>query len=94
MVKSLTKSFAVPKGEDDMHMVYDATQSGLNKCLWVPSFTLPSVDALTRVMDSESWMGDLGLGEMFLNFSLDSKLRPYCGIDLKPYCQEVIAWEK
>jgi hypothetical protein len=63
-------------------MVYDASQSGLNKALWVPSFTLPSVEALTRVMDTESWMGDLDLGDMFLNFPLDIAIRSYCGIDL------------
>jgi len=29
-VKSLTSFFAVPKGEDDIRMVYDGTKSGLN----------------------------------------------------------------
>jgi hypothetical protein len=40
-------------------------------------------------MDSESWMGDLNLGEMFHNFPLDIHLHPYCGIDISPYLPEV-----
>ncbi len=92
-VKSLTSYFSVPKGEGDIRMVYDASKSGLNKSLWVPSFSLPSVEALTRCMDFESWMGDLDLGDVFLNFPLDVKLQPYCGIDLGPYILAVKAWE-
>ncbi len=30
-------------------------------------------------------MGDLDVGEQFLNFCLDPALRPYCGVDLKGY---------
>ncbi len=30
-------------------------------------------------------MGDLDIGEMFLNFCLHPELRPFCGVDLKPY---------
>ncbi len=74
-------------------MVYDASQSGLNACLWVPSFALPTVEALTRVMDEHSWMGDIDLTDMFLNFPLDPKLRPFCGIDLKPFIEGIRSWE-
>ena len=37
-VKSYLFCFAVPKGEDDVRMVYDATGNGLNACVWVPTF--------------------------------------------------------
>lgn len=84
-VKSLTNYFAVPKGKSDIRMVYDATKSRLNDALWVPSFSLPSIDSLLNLLDNDSWMGDLDMGEMFLNFPLDIKIRPYCGIDLRPY---------
>jgi hypothetical protein len=84
-VSSLTGYFAVPKGTDDIRMVYDATKSGLNSALWVPSFSLPAAEALLDLLSSSSWMADLDMGEMFLNFPLDLKVRPYCGIDLKPY---------
>ncbi len=44
-VKSLTNYFAVPKGDHDIRMVYDASKSGLNTALWVPSFGLPTPEA-------------------------------------------------
>jgi hypothetical protein len=40
-VENLTSYFAVPKGDSDIRVVYDATKSGLNACIWVPSFSLP-----------------------------------------------------
>jgi hypothetical protein len=84
-VRSLTGYFCVPKGPTDIRMVYDATKSGLNDCLWVPAFPLPSAEAFTDQLETRTWMMDLDLGEMFLNFPLDISLRPYCGIDLRPY---------
>jgi hypothetical protein len=93
-VESLTGYFSVPKGESDIRLVYDATKSGLNSRLWSPSFHLPTMDSLVRAMDSESWMGDLDLGEMFHNFPLDVELRPYCGIDMSPYFMEARSWER
>jgi hypothetical protein len=52
------------------------------------------MDALVQAMDTESWMGDLDLGEMFHNFPLDVGLQPYCGIDMSPYFSDVKSWEK
>ena len=37
-IKSYIKYFAVPKGEDDIRMVYDATANKLNDAVWAPSF--------------------------------------------------------
>jgi hypothetical protein len=91
-VLSLTSFFAVPKGEDDIRMVYDATQSGLNAVLWAPNFQLPTADMLARSVEQNSWMGDLDVAEQFLNFCLDPALRPFCGVDLKAYFQDA-AWE-
>jgi hypothetical protein len=84
-VISLTTYFAVPKGLDDIRMVYDATASGLNDCLWAPNFWLPSAKGLVECMDSNSWMGDLDMGEQFLNFPLHPDLQKFCGIDLRPF---------
>ena len=52
-IKSLIKYFAVPKGKDDMRLVYDATANKLNECVWVPSFWLPTIDYLVRVLDEK-----------------------------------------
>mmetsp|Transcript_6937 Transcript_6937/g.10102 ORF Transcript_6937/g.10102 Transcript_6937/m.10102 type:complete len:328 (-) Transcript_6937:276-1259(-) len=68
MVFSLTSFFAVPKGLDDIRMVYDGTKSGLNAAMFAPWFPLPTVDQLIRVVNEDSYMGDIDVGEMFLNF--------------------------
>jgi len=84
-VESLTGYFSVPKGTSDIRIVYDATKSGLNAAIWVPSFALPSAESFTNLLEPGTWMMDLDLGEMFLNFPLDLALQPYCGVDLRPY---------
>jgi hypothetical protein len=43
IVESLTAFFAVPKGEDDIRLVYNGSMSGLNSSLWVPCFFLPTI---------------------------------------------------
>jgi hypothetical protein len=80
-VISLTGSFPVPKGENDLRMVYDATKCGLNSQLWAPNFMLPTIDMTLCHVDHKGWFGDIDLGEMFLNFPLDVNIRPYTGID-------------
>jgi hypothetical protein len=47
-VVSLTSFVAVPKGDADIRMVFDATKGGLNDAVWVPSFGLPTVDATKK----------------------------------------------
>ena len=84
-VESLTGFFAVDKGESDIRMVYDASKSGLNEVLWAPSFCLSTVDSTFRSIESTTRLGDLDLGEMFLNFKLHKFIRPYAGVDLTAY---------
>ena len=83
-IKSLIKFFAVPKGEKDIRMVYDATASGLNAAVWAPPFWLPTIDSLTRSLQNTSWMTDRDVGDMFLNFPLHKSARPFAGVDIKP----------
>jgi hypothetical protein len=48
-------------------MVYDASASGLNTCLWAPRFILPSAESLIECMTQSSWMGVLDMGEQLVN---------------------------
>jgi hypothetical protein len=73
-VLSLTSYFAVPKGDDDIRMVYDGTKSGLNSVLWAPWFPLPTIDMHLQSVVPGTFMGDLDIGEMFLNFLLHPRL--------------------
>ena len=81
-VKSLTSYFAVPKAETDVRIVYDGTACGLNDSLWAPNFMLPTVDSIVRNASSSTWFGDIDLGEVFLNYPLDERIRPYAGVDV------------
>ena len=87
-LKSLIKYFAVPKGETDIRIVYDATASGFNECVWAPSFWLPTIDSLVRALDADSWMSDRDIGDMFLNFQLHKSAWPFAGVDIKPLYDE------
>jgi hypothetical protein len=95
-VQSLTGYFGVPKGPSDVRMVYDASRSGLNNALWSPNFGLPTVESLLRGVEFGTWMGDIDLGEMFLNFCLDEDLHAYCGVDLTPFhsSKKGTRWER
>ena len=81
-IKSLIKFFDVEKGDSDIRIVYDATANKLNSCVWVPSFWLPTVESLVRVLNENSWMTDRDVGDMFLNFQLDEAVKPFTGVDL------------
>ena len=81
-VKSVTSFFDVPKGNEDIRMVYNATSSGLNEAVWAPWFALPTVETHLRGVVPGTYMVDCDLGEMFLNFMLDLNIRPYAGVDL------------
>ena len=81
-VISVTSLFDVPKGNDDIRLVYDATKSGLNEACWAPWFALQTCESHLRSVDPGTYMGDADLGEMFLNFPLDKHIRKYAGVDL------------
>ena len=84
-VASLTSYFAVAKGEEDIRIVYDGTESGLNESLWSPSFWLPNSLSAVRLLSFYSYLFDSDIEECFLNFPNDPKIRPYCGVDLTPF---------
>ena len=90
-IKSLTSFFSVPKGEDDIRMVYDSTKSGLNKSLFAPWFGLGNVNSMLRTVEPKTWSADNDFGEMFLNFWVHPDLRQYTGIDITELFPEELA---
>jgi hypothetical protein len=87
-IQSLTAFFAVPKGLDDISMVYDGTVSGLNDCTWVPRFVLPTIETHLRSVDEDTYMADVDVGDCFLNFILHKDLQELAGVDLTHYFGE------
>jgi hypothetical protein len=82
--------FDVPKGENDVRMVYDGSWSGLNDALWAPWFALPTVESMTRGLLPSYWCADNDYGEQFLNFNLHEDLQPFCGVDLSQLFPEEV----
>jgi hypothetical protein len=88
-VKSLIKYFAVPKGVldgdvQDWRVVFHAGTNKLNDSVWAPSFVLPSLNLLLRIVDSNTLKIDRDMGEMFLNFGLDPRVWKFAAINLGP----------
>ena len=99
-VKSLIRFFAVPKGMDDIRMVYDGTASHFNDAVWVPTFGLPTIATLLRGTGPNTWMVDLDIGDMFLNFMLDEEARELVGVDITHFFRDemtedqIAKWER
>jgi hypothetical protein len=86
-VQSSTHFFAVAKGGEDIRMVYNGTSSGLNALLWCPWFALVTINTMLRVLEPGTYMGDIDIGEMFLNFILEARCIYLAGVDLTKYIE-------
>jgi hypothetical protein len=69
-------------------MVYDGSASGLNDAMWVPRFPLPTIQTHLRAVEEGTYMADLDIGKMFLNFVLHEELRELCGLDIRLYADD------
>lgn len=88
-VESFMEFFAVPKGEDDIRIVYNGTRCGLTPALWAQKFWLPNADTVLRMMHYNYALGDLDAGEMFLNYPLTEDLVSVSGINLTKLKKEI-----
>jgi hypothetical protein len=99
-VSALTSFFAVMKGDDDIRMVFNGTLSGLNSALWTPWFCLQNTTTHMRIVETGTFMADVDIGKMFLNFFLDPRIRRFAGVDFtKFYLEELdetnkFIWER
>ncbi len=84
-VASLISYFTVPKRESDVRLVFNGTKSWLNEVIWAPSFHLPTIDSLLSLLECGTWQGDIDVAEQFYNFILDTKIQPFCGVDVDLY---------
>ena len=84
VVRSNVHYFTVPKGEEDVRVVFDGTSSGLNEALWAPNFFLPSSRAASVLLTFSTWLADVDFGEMFHNFFVANRIRKYSGVDVSP----------
>jgi hypothetical protein len=88
LVLSLTSFFEAMRGETYIIMIYNATYSGLNVFLWAPWSALPAIRTLFRALEFGTFMSDLDIAEMFLNFMLEAKCQMLVGADLTHYTEK------
>jgi hypothetical protein len=88
-VASLTQFFVFAKCDEDIMMVYNGTSSGLNAHLWCPWFALATINTMLRALEPGTFMGDLDVGEMFLNFMFEIRCSYLAGVDLSKYIREL-----
>jgi hypothetical protein len=86
---SLTQFFAVAKGEEDIRMVYNGTSSILNAHLWCPWLALATINTMLRALEPGTYMGEIDVGEMFLNFILEARCSYLAGVNLKKYIEQL-----
>jgi hypothetical protein len=85
LVKSLTTFFGVPKGEDDMRVIYDGSLPCLKAALWCQWFMLTNINSHLRTVEPGTFMSDVDIAELFLILFLDWSLRKYAGVNLTSY---------
>ena len=77
-VLSLTDLFYVPKGQDDIRLVYDLTVSVLNDEFWAPTCWMPLVDNIIDVYTHLQWFRDIYAADMFHNYKMSEIMQPVC----------------
>lgn len=87
-VSCLIGYFTVPKGDEDVRVVFDGTKSGLNNVIWAPTFCLPTVESLLPMVEPGTWQGDIDVAEQFYNYLLHPDIRTFCGVDVHPFFNE------
>ena len=80
--KSLVPYFYVPKGTEDIMVVFNGTSCGLNGSLFALHFSLPTVTDLLRSVEPGSYQADSDYQEMFYNFLLHPSFRELAGVDV------------
>jgi hypothetical protein len=82
-LRSLMHYFSVPKGDNDIRMVYDGSKCKLNAATFAPWFAVPTSSTLERTVVSHTIQCDNDFGDMFLNFQLHKEMQQYTGVDAR-----------
>ena len=77
--------FSIPKALNNIRLVFNRTSNSLNNIMWAPSFFLPTLSSLARLVEGFTYQLDLDIGEIFLNFPLPRSDYPYSIINLSKF---------
>lgn len=81
-VRNTVPRFPVPKGSDDIRVVWDLAKNGLNECMFTPSFFLPTMPTYLRRVAAGAHHGDFDIGEQFHNYVLHQAEQQFCGVEV------------
>ena len=81
-VQNTVPRFPVPKGLNDIRVVWDLLKNGLNACMFTPRFFLPTMAAYLRRIEAGIYSGDFDIGEQFHNYMLHESEQVYCGVEI------------
>jgi hypothetical protein len=74
--------FPVPKGENDIRVVWDLSKNGLNETMYTPSFFLATMSTYLRRIEAGFYGGDFDIGEQFHNYMLHESEQVFCGVEV------------
>ena len=74
--------FPVPKGDDDIRVVWDLAKNGVNETMYTPTFFLATMSTYLRRVEPGIYGGDFDVGEQFHNYCLHPSEQPYCGVEI------------
>ena len=74
--------FPVPKGDDDIRVVWDLSKNGVNAGMYTPSFFLATMGTYLRRIEAGMYGGDFDVGEQFHNYMLHPREQVYCGVEI------------
>jgi hypothetical protein len=83
-VSNTLNFFAVAKGDSDIRVVFDGTSFGSKRIPLGSKLLPPSARSAAMSLSFNTWMSDMDFGEMFHNFQMDPRLRPFSGVELGP----------
>ena len=74
----------MPKGTDDIWVVWDLAKNGLNETMYTPTFFLAIMGSYLRRIEAGMYGGDFDIGEQFHNYMLHESEQRFCGVDIPP----------
>ena len=77
-------------------MVYSGTFSEINKILWETDFSLPYLSTHMRVVQEGTYMTDIDIGYIFLNFITHENLIIFLGVyftHMRSYDMSLEVWD-
>jgi len=87
--------FCVPKGDEDIRVMWDLKMNGVNETIYTPKFQLPTPASYHHVLEASMYLGDFDVGKQFPNYPLHPAEHPFFGVKFSPeleeqFCQEGI----